>query len=74
MEEVNGTDLLEKVESMKVLEVKDGDALVVMLKGRSNAEQVESISDNLRQALSLSENTKILVFDEGTDVGIIRRS
>ncbi|MFZ3132666.1 MAG: hypothetical protein WA125_16595 [Desulfosporosinus sp.] len=66
-------NLLEKVENMKVLEIKDGDTLIVKLNCIANDKQVKTITHQLKRALELPDNIKVIVMEEGMDIGVIRQ-
>lgn len=67
-------ELLEKVESMKVLEIKPGDTLVVKAdKCILKDTEIASITYSLRRALQLMSEVKIIVLDKDMDIGVIRQ-
>lgn len=64
--------LLEKIESMKVLEIKPDDVLVVTIPIRLSAESIKNIKGRLMQALGISEERKIIFVDSSVGVSVLR--
>jgi hypothetical protein len=66
-------DLLDKIESMKVLDIKAGDVLVVRVNHRVPIDRIALIGDQVKNALQLTDEINALVINDDLDVAVIRK-
>lgn len=64
-------DKIEWVESLKVLEVKDGDVIVIKTKHATSREFRDHVTEVIND-LFKGKNIKTLVLDDETDIGVLR--
>lgn len=66
-------NVLEKIETLSALELKPGDTLVVKLNEKLSEQSTERLHSFIRESLGLSKSIKLIVLDDGVDIGVIRQ-
>jgi hypothetical protein len=60
------------IQSISKLEVKPGDTIIIKTPHRLNEKLYEAINDSIRGALGLDQKIKIVILEDGMDIGILR--
>jgi len=69
------TDEIEFLRSMRKLEIKDGDIVVLGCPGRLSAHQIERLKTEVEMFLKAEGFlVKIMVLDEGMGIGLLRKT
>jgi hypothetical protein len=63
---------VEFIQSFGKLEVREGDAIILKTPYRLTEESCKVIIDSIRMALGLDQKIKIVILEEGLDIGILR--
>jgi hypothetical protein len=63
---------VEFIQSISKLEVKPGDTIIIKTPHRLNEKLYEAINDSIRGALGLDQKIKIVILEDGMDIGILR--
>lgn len=65
------TDVIEKV---KVLELKDGDIVILKVQQQVSEKQLKMIKDLVKQYFEPLVHNKVLVLEEGMDIEVLRKA
>jgi hypothetical protein len=53
-----------------VLDVRDGDVIVLRVEGRMTIERMDYLSQKIKSVIN--KRVKVLVLDDGMDIGVVR--